>query len=270
MPARMFSAISISRWERTSWSRSTSTRRDKKRFRRKLRAFAKSGTVNTSTTETTRNQDLFVTQRNHWVYLGGPPCRNETSQQRCANEEQCHSAESEWIGGSHAKEQRLHSTRQGQRTGNPNCDTNEDRAQSLAQDHPQNVAGAGAESDTHANFARAAADRIGHHAKHPCRCEQQRGDSEESDENDVESPRAERSGIHLRKRPKPGRNLRVEILQDSPRRGSDQAGVGVTEHRYGDGRARPLEQIHIDGGARRRIEAIFVSVAHDADDGQQA
>src|SRR5258707_857568 len=217
MPARMFSAISISRWERTSWSRSTSTRRDKKRFRRKLRAFAKSGTVNTSTTETTRNQDLFVTQRNHWVYLGGPPCRNETSQQRCANEEQCHSAESEWIGGSHAKEQRLHSTRQGQRTGNPNCDTNEDRAQSLAQDHPQNVAGAGAESDTHANFARAAGDRIGHHAENACGGEKQGDDSEESDENDVESARAERCGIDLRKRAEPRRNFWVKVLQDSTR-----------------------------------------------------
>src|SRR6266849_8260259 len=99
----------------------------------------------------------------------------------------------------------------------PNRHPNEDRAQSLAQDHPQNVAGGRPESDTHANLPRAAADRIGHHAKHPYRCEQQRGDSEESDENNVESPRAQRGGIDLRKRPEPRRNLRVELLQDSSR-----------------------------------------------------
>src|SRR5260370_8732166 len=93
MRARMFSSISIQRGALTSWSRSTSTRRDKKRFLRKLRAFTKSGMVNTSTIETTRNQNLFVTQRNHWVYLRGPPRRNETSQQRCPNEAQCHPAE---------------------------------------------------------------------------------------------------------------------------------------------------------------------------------
>src|SRR5882762_1496884 len=48
MPARMFSSISISRWERTSWSRSTSSRRDKKRFRRKLRTFTNGGMLDTS------------------------------------------------------------------------------------------------------------------------------------------------------------------------------------------------------------------------------
>src|SRR4029077_20906191 len=45
--ARMFSSISSSRWARTSWSRSTSTRRDKKRFLRKLRTFTRSGMLNT-------------------------------------------------------------------------------------------------------------------------------------------------------------------------------------------------------------------------------
>src|SRR5256885_16200096 len=43
MPARMFSGMSISRWARPSWSRSASTRQDKKKFLRKLRAFTKNG-----------------------------------------------------------------------------------------------------------------------------------------------------------------------------------------------------------------------------------
>src|SRR5215472_14537076 len=42
MPARRFSSINSWRWERTSWSRSCSTRPFKKRFRRKLLAFATS------------------------------------------------------------------------------------------------------------------------------------------------------------------------------------------------------------------------------------
>src|SRR6266550_8735627 len=148
--------------------------------------------LNSSTIETIRNRVLFVTQGDHWVDFRGAPRRNETSQQRCANEEQCHSAESQRIGGSDAKEQRLHGARQCQRTGNPNRHTNKNSAQSLAQYHPQNVAGARAESDAHANLARAAADGIGHHAEHACRSEKKRDDSEESYENDVESPRAQR------------------------------------------------------------------------------
>src|SRR5713101_50586 len=48
MPARMFSAISSSRWARTSWSRSTSTRRDENKFRKRLRVFAKIGMAVTS------------------------------------------------------------------------------------------------------------------------------------------------------------------------------------------------------------------------------
>src|SRR5467141_2381499 len=67
MPARMFSAISSSRWERTSWSRSASTRRDKKRFRRKLRAFTRSGMLFTSL----RNfQSLIDSPRNAAPSLG--------------------------------------------------------------------------------------------------------------------------------------------------------------------------------------------------------
>jgi hypothetical protein len=64
--------------------------------------------MNTSTIEATRNQILFVTQRNHWVYFSGSPRRNETSQERCPDEEQCHTAESQRIGGRDAEEQRLH------------------------------------------------------------------------------------------------------------------------------------------------------------------
>jgi hypothetical protein len=41
------SSTSISRWERTSSSRSASIRREEKRFRRKLRAFTKSGMLST-------------------------------------------------------------------------------------------------------------------------------------------------------------------------------------------------------------------------------
>src|SRR5713226_4019044 len=170
--------------------------------------------LNTSTIEKTRNRILFVTQRNHWVYFRGSARRNETSQQRCPNEEHCHPSESQRIGGSDAKEQRLHSACQGQRPCNPNGHANEYRVQSLAQYHPQNVTGARAESDTHANLARAAADRIGHQAKHPCRREKQGDNSEEPDENDVESPRAQRSRKDLRKRPEARRNLRIEVLQD--------------------------------------------------------
>src|SRR5271168_4972303 len=48
MPARIFSSTSISRWERTSWSRSASTRRVKNKLRRKLRAFTRSGMFGTS------------------------------------------------------------------------------------------------------------------------------------------------------------------------------------------------------------------------------
>src|SRR5260370_24761457 len=135
----------------------THMRREKRRFARRLGSSTKSGMVNTSTIETTRNQNLFVTQRNHWVYLRGPPRRNETSQQRCPNEEQCHPAESQRIGGSDAKEQRLHGTRQRQRPGNPHRHPDEDRPQSLAQAPPQHVAGRRAESGTHAKFAPAAA-----------------------------------------------------------------------------------------------------------------
>src|SRR5260370_31409997 len=171
----MFSAISNSRWERTSLSRSASARRDKKRFRRKLRAFTKSGMVNTSQSKRPENQILFVTQCNQRVYFRGPPRRNETSQEGCANEEQCHPAESQRIGGGDAKEQRLHGARQGQRTGNPNRHTDKNSAQSLAQDHPQNVAGARAQSHTNANLARAAANGIGHHTKHASPGEQHGG-----------------------------------------------------------------------------------------------
>ena len=73
----------------------------------------------------------------------------------------------------------------------------------------------------------------------------------------------------MRKRPELRRNLRVEVLQNSSRRGRDQARVGVTQHRQGDRRARPLEQIHIHGGTRRRIEPVIVNVAHDSNDSQQ-
>jgi hypothetical protein len=137
-----------------------------------------------------RGAALFVAERDHGVDAHSTARGNVTSQQRCHHEEQRDPAESEWIGGGHTEEQRLYRTRQGQRADNPNRDTEEDRAQSLAQDHPQNVARACPESDAHTDFARAAADRIGHYAKHPCGCEQQRDDSEESDENDVESSRA--------------------------------------------------------------------------------
>src|SRR5260370_25719724 len=164
-----------------------------------------------------RSEQSLVTQSNHWVAFRGPARGNVTRQQRCPNEEQCHSAESQRIGGSHAKEERFNGGCQCQRAGNSNCDTNEYRAQSLAHYHPQNVAGARAESDTHANLARAAADGIGHHAKPPCRSEKQRDDSEEPDENDVESPRAQRSGLDLRKRPEPCRDLGNAVLKDSSR-----------------------------------------------------
>src|SRR5258707_11461660 len=67
MPARMFSAISISRWECTSWSRSASTRRDKKRFLSKLRTFTRSGMPSTSLR---CFQDLSDSPRNAAPSLG--------------------------------------------------------------------------------------------------------------------------------------------------------------------------------------------------------
>ena len=48
---------------------------------------------------------LFVSQRNHGVHFRCPPRRNVASQQRCPDEEQCHTAESHRIGGRHAKKQ---------------------------------------------------------------------------------------------------------------------------------------------------------------------
>jgi len=57
---------------------------------------------------------LFIAQRNRWVYFSGPPGRKVTSQQRSPNQEQCHSAEGQWIGGGDAKEKGLDSTRQGE------------------------------------------------------------------------------------------------------------------------------------------------------------
>jgi hypothetical protein len=61
----------------------------------------------------------LVPQRNHRVYLRCPQRRKVASQQRRRREEQCHAAERQRIGGSHAKEQRLHGARQGQRTADP-------------------------------------------------------------------------------------------------------------------------------------------------------
>ena len=83
-------------------------------------------------------------------------------------------------------------------------------------------------------------------------------------------PRAQRCGIDLRKRLELRRNLRIEFVQDSPRGRLSPSRVSaslsiVMRH----GRARALKQIHVDGRTRRRIEAIFVRVAHDPDDRQQ-
>ena len=73
----------------------------------------------------------------------------------------------------------------------------------------------------------------------------------------------------MRKRLELRRNLWIEVLQDTARRGSDGSRVGIAQHGHGDCRARPLEQIDVNGWLRRRIEAVFVSVAHDPDDGEQ-
>src|SRR5712691_9949670 len=113
----------------------------------------------------------LISQCHHRIDLCRAPRWDVAGKQRCPNEEQRHAAESQRICRRHAKEQRLHGACQCQRTAKPNADTNEDRAQSLAQDHLQNVTIARAQCHTHANIVRAAADRIGHHAKHPCRCE---------------------------------------------------------------------------------------------------
>src|SRR6476646_9566890 len=65
-------------------------------------------------------RSLLVPQGNHWVYFSGTARGNETSQERSPDQQQGHSAESQRIGRSDAKEQRLHGARQGQRAGNPN------------------------------------------------------------------------------------------------------------------------------------------------------
>ena len=45
--------------------------------------------------------------------------------------------------------------------------------------------------------------------------------------------------------------------------------LGFAQHRHGHRRARPLEQVDVDGRTRRRVEPVVVRVAHDPDDGQQ-
>ena len=97
----------------------------------------------------------------------------------------------------------------------PHGNTNDDGAQAFSQDHSENVAGSGSESYAYTDFAGAAADRVSHHAKDAGGCEQQRGDSEKTDENGVEFPRTQRRRIDLRKCSEFGGNLGVEVLQDS-------------------------------------------------------
>jgi len=74
-------------------------------FRRRDGKAGRTAQLNTSTIEMAGNQILFVAQGNYWVYFGGSPRRNEASQERCRDEEQCHRAESQRIGGRDAKEQ---------------------------------------------------------------------------------------------------------------------------------------------------------------------
>src|SRR5260370_30386438 len=80
-----------------------------------------------------RSEQSLVTQSNHWVDFRGAARGNVTRQQRCPNEEQCHSAESQRIGGSDAKEKRLHVACLCQRAGYYICDTNDYLEHSLAQ-----------------------------------------------------------------------------------------------------------------------------------------
>src|SRR5690349_18093746 len=174
------------------------------------------------------------------------------------------------MGGRHPKELRRQRARKHQRTRKADHDTDEDRARSLAQDHPENFAGAGAERNAHSNFASAAAHEIGHHSIYTRRSEQERSNSKEADENDIKAARTERRRIDLRERTESRRNVRVEVVEDSARFGRDHLRVCIAEHGYGNCRARALEQIDIDGGTRRRIDAVITNISDDADDGKQA
>src|SRR5205823_8899111 len=151
----------------------------------------------------------------------------------------------------YAKEERLHRACKCQRTSKPDGDADEYRAHSLAQNHREDFAGAGAESHAHTNLARAAADGIGHHAKKGRRSEQQRRNSKEADEDDIKATRAERSRIDLRESAESRRNIRVEIVQDAPRPRGDHLRVRIAEHGYGNRGAGTLEQIDVDGGLGR-------------------
>jgi len=121
---------------------------------------------------------------------------NVASQQRRPDEEQCHPAESQGIGSSHSKEQRLHGACQCQRAGNPNRHT-EKWCAIPGSESSSNIAEAAPSANTHANFAGAAADGISHHSKHAGRRKKPAQRFRRIGENDIESPRAQRSRIYL-------------------------------------------------------------------------
>ena len=59
-------------------------------------------------------------------------------------------------------------------------------------------------------------------------------------------------------------------MQNFPGRRSDHPGVGIAQHAHRDRRFGPLKQIYVNRGPHWSIHAIFVDVADDPHDCQQA